>query len=117
MKYLLPLMVFALALSGAFGQAETSASAAGHKTKALAIYSPRPPYPRDEKGRRPTGQGVVVMDVDPKTGWVTAARMEKSTGSKILDDAALWTFRQWRFRPGTVRQVHSPISFTHRPVR
>jgi TonB family protein len=117
MKHLLPLMIFALALSSAFAQAEAPVPSTGHKAKALAIYTPRPPYPRDEKGRRPTGQGVVVMDVDPKTGWVTAARMEKSTGSKILDDAALWTFRQWRFRPGTVRQVHSPITFTHRPVR
>ncbi len=47
--------------------------------KALAIFAPRPAYPKDERGHRPTGQGVVVMDVDPKTGWVTSARMEKST--------------------------------------
>ncbi|PYJ55469.1 MAG: hypothetical protein DME82_07100 [Verrucomicrobia bacterium] len=71
-------------------------------------------YPKDATGRRPTGTGVVLVDVDPKTGWVTSARMEKSTGSKLLDDAAIAAFSRWRFRPGTVRQVHSPITFTHR---
>src|SRR5437660_10688908 len=60
------------------------------------------------------GPASSLVDVDPKTGWVTSARMEKSTGSKLLDDAAIAAFSRWRFRPGTVRQVHSPITFTHR---
>jgi hypothetical protein len=34
-----------------------------------------------------------------QTGVVTSVRMEKSTGYKILDDAALNAFRQWRFKP------------------
>ena len=82
------------------------------KAKALAIYAPPPKYPTDERRRRPTGRGIVLIDVDQKTGWVTAARMQKSTGSKLLDDAALEAFRRWRFRRGTVRHVHSPITFT-----
>jgi TonB family protein len=55
---------------------------------------------------------MVVMTVDHETGWVTSARMEKSTGSKLLDEAAVEAFSKWRFKPGTVRHVHSPITFT-----
>lgn len=114
MKYFAPLMVFALGVSGALGQSKTPVSTTGHKRKALALYAPPPDYPKDATGRRPVGQGVVLVNVDPKTGWVTSARMEKTTGSKLLDDAAIAAFSRWRFRPGTVRQVHSPITFTHR---
>src|SRR5262249_23633049 len=57
--------------------------------KALVLYAPQPKYPKDSAGRHPTGSGIVVMEIDQKTGWVKAAKMEKSTGSKLLDDAAL----------------------------
>jgi TonB family protein len=82
------------------------------KAKALAIYAPAPNYPKDAEGRHPEGKGIVVMEIDQQTGWVKSAKMEKSTGNKLLDDAALQAFSHWRFKPGTVRQVHSPITFT-----
>ena len=81
------------------------------QAKALAIYAPRPKYPKDAQGRRPTGSGIVVMEVDERTGLVKSARMEKSTGNKLLDDAALQGFSQWRFKPGSVRRIHCPITF------
>jgi len=34
------------------------------------------------------------MEVDKKTGLVKSARIEKSTGNKLLDDAALQAFSQ-----------------------
>jgi hypothetical protein len=37
--------------------------------------------------------------------------MEKSTGSRILDQAALNAFRQWRFKPGTTHQFRTPIIY------
>jgi len=80
--------------------------------KALVLYAPQPKYPKDSAGRHPTGSGIVVMEIDQKTGWVKAAKMEKSTGSKLLDDAALEAYSHWRFRPGTNRHVHCPITFT-----
>src|SRR5437763_6095 len=48
------------------------------KPKALAVYAPGPNYTKDAQGRRPTGSGIVVMEVDNKTGLVKSARMEKA---------------------------------------
>jgi TonB family protein len=80
--------------------------------KALAIYAPRPKYPYEARSRRQTGTGVVVLVVDPSTGVVKNAEMARSTGHKILDNATLSAFRQWRFRPGLVAMVNIPITFT-----
>ena len=88
--------------------AEMSMSSA----KALAIASPRPPYPYEARAKRITGSGVIVANVDPASGDVTSASVAQSTGSSILDDAAVSTFRRWRFRPGSVSKVRIPITFT-----
>jgi TonB family protein len=80
--------------------------------KALMIYAPPPKYPKDAQGKHPEGKGTVVMEIDRQTGWVKSAKMEKSTGNKLLDDAALQAFSHWRFKPGTVREVHCPVKFT-----
>ena len=81
------------------------------QAKALAIYAPRPKYPKDAQGRLPTGSGIVLMEVDKKTGLVKSTRMEKNTGNKLLDDAALQAFSQWRFKPGSVSRIRCPITF------
>jgi TonB family protein len=89
-----------------------------HKPKVprATIFAPKPRYPTDENGHRPTGSGVVLMHVDTKTGFVVSAEMEKSTGSKILDDAALEAFRRWRFKPDMPhKEVRAPIKFSHSP--
>jgi TonB family protein len=110
------LLLFVAASFAAFsvGSAQTvpSSTPLGHKAKAAAIFAPPPKYPVDAQGRHPTGRGIVVMDVDMETGWVTSARMEKSTGNKLLDDAAVEAFSRWRFKPGHFKHIRSPISFT-----
>jgi TonB family protein len=82
------------------------------KEKAVAISAPRPEYPYEARRAGITGAGVVVLKVDVGTGKVTSALMAQSTGSIILDGAALGAFRQWRFKPGTVNKVRIPIRFT-----
>src|SRR5437764_5993614 len=81
------------------------------RAKALAISAPRPPYPYEARAKRITGSGVIVIDVDSGSGNVTDACVTQSTGSPILDNAALSAFRLWRFRPGTVSKVRTPIKF------
>lgn len=80
--------------------------------KAVAVNAPRPEYPYEARRARITGSGVVVMTVDPRTGTVTSAVMAQSTGSPVLDNAATSAFRRWRFRPGTVSKVRTPVTFT-----
>ena len=80
--------------------------------KAVAISAPRPEYPYEARRARATGSGVCVMTVDPSSGAVTSAEMAQSTGNPILDNAATSAFRRWRFKPGTVSKVRTPITFT-----
>jgi protein TonB len=80
--------------------------------KAQAVSAPRPEYPYEARRSKLTGSGVCVMTVDPGSGAVTSADMAQSTGSPILDNAATSAFRRWRFKPGTVSKVRTPITFT-----
>jgi TonB family protein len=79
----------------------------------LVLYAPHPTYPKDAQNYYPQGHGIVMMELDSKSGLVKSAKMEKSTGNKVLDDAALQTFSQWRFKPGTLSRVHIPVTFWH----
>jgi TonB family protein len=80
--------------------------------KAVAVSAPRPEYPYEARRSKTTGSGVCVMTVDTGSGAVTSAEMAQSTGSPILDNAATSAFRRWRFKPGTVSKVRTPITFT-----
>lgn len=80
--------------------------------KAVAISAPRPEYPYEARRQRATGSGVCVMTVDISSGSVTSATMAVSTGNSVLDNAATSAFRRWRFKPGTVSKVRTPITFT-----
>jgi protein TonB len=80
--------------------------------RAKAISAPRPEYPYEARRARMTGSGVCVMTVDTASGAVTSAVMAQSTGSPVLDNAAVSAFRRWRFQPGTVSKVRTPITFT-----
>ena len=80
--------------------------------KAVAVSAPRPEYPYEARRSKLTGSGVCVMTVDTSSGAVTSADMATSTGSPILDNAATSAFRRWRFKPGTVSKVRTPITFT-----
>ena len=80
-----------------------------------AVYSPQPVYRPEWAKQGLTGKGVVLVTIDPKTGMVTGTRMLQSTGSKLLDGAALEAYSKWRFKPGSVPQVKMPIEFASRP--
>ena len=80
--------------------------------RGLAVYAPRPTYPYEARARRLQGSGNAILTIDPATGNVTNVEMAASTGVKILDDETVSTFRRWRFKPGTVKKVRIPITFT-----
>jgi TonB family protein len=92
--------------------ADNPAAMSISSAKTLAIYAPRPEYPREARSHRITGSGVCVVSVDPQSGNVTEASMAQSTGNPILDNSVVSTFRTWRFKPGTVSKVRIAIEFT-----
>jgi TonB family protein len=77
----------------------------------IVVRSVAPEYPLQARQRRLEGRGILEAEVDLKTGRVTSAQMIQSTGHKILDNAALTAFRQWRFKPGIVQRFRTPINY------
>ncbi len=82
------------------------------RAEAVAIQHPHPDYPLEARRLHLSGRGIVLGIVDAKTGHLTSVKMEQSTGHSILDDAVLRAFRQWTFRPGTIRQLRIPVIYT-----
>ncbi len=79
---------------------------------AQAVSVPRPSKLPAAARLRLAGSGVFVMQVDMASGKVTSVHVQKSTGQPLLDRSAIQAFQNWRFRPGTVRRVVAPITFT-----
>ena len=90
----------------------TSGSLSLSQARVNALSAPRPEYPYEARRQKVTGSGVAAITVDPVTGTVTSVVMVGSTGSLILDNAAVAAFRRWRFQPGTVMKVRLPVTFT-----
>ena len=95
----------------AFGVARLAHAQRPDELAKVAVKVVPPEYPYEARRNRVTGHGVLVADVDYSTGKVTSVKMEKSTGSRLLDQAALTAFRQWQFKPKTIRQFRTPISY------
>lgn len=79
--------------------------------QSMAITTPLPGYTYEMKRRNLSGSGVCLVTVDPATGTVTNAAMFQSTGNALLDKLTTQTFKNWRFKPGTVSRVQVPISY------
>jgi TonB family protein len=90
----------------------TPSSLSISSARVLAVSAPRPEYPYEARRAKVTGNGIAVMVVDPVNGVVTDVTMSESTGSPVLDNAAIAGFRRWRFKPGSASQVKVPITFT-----
>src|SRR6266536_3640296 len=82
------------------------------RARSLVLFAPKPTYPFGARANLQTGAGFAILTLDPATGYVVNAVMAPSTGSKILDEAALTAFRQWRFKPGIMSKIRIPIQFT-----
>src|SRR5438552_14148178 len=65
----------------------------------VTVYAPNPQYPPEARQARLSGSGWFRLFFT-EAGRVTHVRVIKSTGSKILDAAAVQTLVHWRFKPG-----------------
>jgi TonB family protein len=77
----------------------------------IVVHHVPPEYPYEARRSGITGRGILVGIVEFKTGKVTSVKMEKSTGSRVLDQAALGAFGQWQFKPKTIRRFRTPITY------
>jgi len=80
------------------------------------VYSPAPTYPASALREGLTGRVVLRVHLDAD-GKVVLARVRRSSGHTVLDEAALASVRRWRFQPArrlgvAVEQVIAvPITF------
>jgi len=79
--------------------------------KHMTLSAPQPIYPLEARQKRIQGSGVWKVVV-AKDGRVDSIQLIKSTGSKLLDDAAEKALRQWRFEPGLAKDISVPVRFT-----
>ena len=84
----------------------------GKIKRSVAIFAPKPDYPKYARDHHWGGTGCFVMHVDPKTGRVKYVEVLQSTGHKMLDDAVIAAFSRWRFEPGVAPKVASPVTFS-----
>jgi protein TonB len=74
--------------------------------RAAYLNNPAPPYPR--AARRSGDQGTVTLRVRVSTeGAPAQVELDRSSGSNILDAAALEAVKRWRFAPA--RRGSEPI--------
>ncbi|MEQ9448684.1 MAG: energy transducer TonB, partial [Rhodospirillaceae bacterium] len=62
------------------------------------VYRAATTYPPDLYRRRMEGDVEIIYSLD-SGGAVTDARVARSTPEKVFDQAALESFRKWRFTP------------------
>lgn len=71
------------------------------------VYRTETMYPPEQYRRKIEGDVEIAYSLDP-TGAVTEARISKATPPQIFDQAALESFRKWRFTP-MLDKVGRPI--------
>jgi TonB family protein len=77
----------------------------------LMLTAPQPEYPPEALAKNVQGNGIYDVSISVKTGVVSRVDILRSTGSKLLDDAAVKSLQGWRARPNTVSHIRVPIRF------
>jgi TonB family protein len=73
--------------------------------------------PRDRMSRN-QGTGVFRLTLDERTGAVINVTIVKSIGITTLNQSAIASLRQWRWKPARWKEVDIPVTFTTTgPVR
>ena len=76
----------------------------------------QPDYPAEAQAQGLTGTGVFVLHVNQRSGRVASVEVGRSTGHKVLDQAAVAKFSNLRFKPDTVSRVKIPVEFVLPPL-
>jgi protein TonB len=75
-----------------------------------AVASPGPGYPEEAQKSKVVGSGLYELHLN-KAGKVTEVAIVRSSGSRVLDQAARSAFMKWQFRPAVFVRVRLPVSW------
>lgn len=94
-------------------QKKSNISKKSSKTSAKpkVLRSIRPNYPARAKSKGIQGTAHVRVKVN-SDGRVTSARIQRSSGSSLLDNAAVTAARRWTFTRGNPSSVTIPFTFS-----
>ncbi|MEM9541973.1 MAG: energy transducer TonB [Cyanobacteria bacterium P01_E01_bin.42] len=82
-----------------------------NESSLTCLHCPRPEYPREALERGIQGTVKLTVEFDDR-GNVTRVSLEQSSGSEILDIAALEIAREWKFKDfGQLRTVSVAVPF------
>jgi TonB family protein len=78
--------------------------------KASVVSGTWPEYPLRARMSKFRGEGVYEIHVD-KSGMAIRVVIIKSSGQRILDQAAVDAFMGWRLKPGTFLRIQLPVTW------
>jgi len=84
---------------------EVSSAAGG------SMNGPRPKYSQAARDAHLSGTGTYLLHFDTSTGDVTDVTVTQSSGSAVLDQAAIDAFRQWHAQPNGKKEFPLTITF------
>ena len=105
--------------SGASGSGTALASKGNASFTSAApdyLHNPPPEYPEEARLSRQQGVVTLLVDVSPE-GSVLKVSLQRSSGYRRLDEAALRVAKDWKFKPATAAgqpirsQVEVPVRF------
>ena len=81
------------------------------KLQGIILHAPEPDYPANIEMHLIRAQGVYRLVINQKTGIVDEVGILNRTGVKTFDASSVMAFFQWKFRPGTLKQLDVPVVF------
>ena len=84
--------------------------------KERPVYAPRPEYPHEARLHGIQGQGTYALHIRAD-GSVASVQVLHSAGYRVLDDAVIRAYLQWRFRPAHATTITIPHTFAMEPFR
>jgi TonB family protein len=110
MRVLAILVISLAALASGSFAAPFSVSAPSNLGR-LVLEAPRAEYPLEARRRLLAGRGVYVLRIHIPSGRVTQVVVGRSTGTRVLDEAAVKALLRWRFKPGAVPYTRTTPPF------
>lgn len=75
------------------------------------MHAPEPEYPLGLERLTIRNQGVYRLTINQQTGAVDEVGVLKRCDDGRLDANSVMIFFQWKFKPGTIKQIDVPVVY------